>query len=101
MSLVSNNDRAKATRYRQHKLIQKSFNEKAEKVNNVIVNPVAQTALNAVKKSQQYTTDIGIGALKDMRRKGKEYEQFASKAAKTVIDDVQGVAKMFFKGFGN
>jgi hypothetical protein len=99
MSLVSNNDRAKATRYQQKKLIQKSYDAKRDKMDRLVTGPTS--AYGLAKKSQEYSTKIAVGALKDMQRKGKQYEQFASKAAKTVIDDVQGVAKMFFKGFGN
>ena len=54
------------------------------------------------------TVDFFVGgAARAIGKFGEEYakyrfgKQFTSKAAKTVIDDTQGSAKMQMKGFGN
>jgi hypothetical protein len=45
--------------------------------------------------------DVVSGTIDRSRKNLKDIEQFASKAAKTVIEDRQGQAKMTMRGFGN
>ena len=105
-------DRQKAMAYRQQKLIAEAAGKKADKFNSAIIGPVGYGVLkngvkgaSAVERKLESGQRLGNQVVKaganDVVQKARLVNQFASQAAKTVVDDVQGVAKMFIKGFGH
>jgi hypothetical protein len=109
-------DKGAARRSASDKLNVERAGKKAKKINQAILGPIgekaAMTGLNAGKSAYQgfqSARSTAKGIQKTVRERANtkpsknlsDAAQFGSKAAKNVINEAQGVAKMILKGFGN
>lgn len=111
-------DKGKARKYAQGKTeaykkeTVRRADRKANTFNQSILGPVGnETAKAGIKAGK--TLAKGIGTTQRLSQKAlnktakqvagdvKNMAQFGSKAAQEVVKDVQGLAKMVMKGFGN
>jgi hypothetical protein len=85
---------------------------KAEKINKTILGPggyeaakvglkVGRRVAKGISSTQRASQEVLNKTASYVARDVKDMAQFGSKRAKEVVKDVQGLAKMVMKGFGN
>ena len=90
----------------------KSADRKANRFNQSIVGPLgnellkggyqgAQKVVKGITTTQRMSQKVLDKAASQVAGDVRNMAQFGSKAAKEVVKDVQGLAKMVMKGFGN
>ena len=108
-------DKGKSRRYASNKLNVERAGKKAQTINRAILGPIGEKAamsgLNNAKAAYQGFQNARSTA-KEIKKTVRERvrtnpsknfsdaAQFGGKAAKNVINEAQGLAKMVMKGFG-
>ena len=105
-------DKGKARRSASDKLNVERAGKKAKKINQAILGPVGEKAAMAgieggrrlfkgINSTQKASQEALNKTASYIARDVQDMAQFGSKRAKEVVKDVQGLAKMVMKGFGN
>jgi hypothetical protein len=109
-------DKGKARRSASSKLNVERAGKKAQTINRAILGPIgekaAMTGLNSAKNAyrglqsarkaeQGFRKAVNKRVRTNPTKNLSDAAQFGGKAAKNVINEAQGLAKMVMKGFGN